>query len=203
MEKRKSFKNVLVSTICENMDKNTLKEYSNFQPNLFDQKDVVARTGEFDVNGEKVVVEPSRFGKHNVYKFGQALGDYLAQFDKDKMAKQIAEMYLDDENEMSNILEYANPNDILLFHTSNGNNIEFPFSEVSFYIKGMKALQTRNERYATAANESMEEDLQYKDDPAAETEEDADWMIMWKNNQLDKNDEESYIDYLNRLKGMY
>ena len=53
------------------------------------------------------------------------------------------------------------------------------------------------------AAESMEEDLQYNNDPAAETEEDADWMIMWKNNQLNKNDEESYIDYLNRLKSMY
>ena len=66
----------------------------------------------------------------------------------------------------------------------------------------MNALQKRNERYAMAA-ESIEEDLQYNNDPAAETEEDADWMIMWKNNQLNKNDEESYIDYLNRLKGMY
>ena len=66
----------------------------------------------------------------------------------------------------------------------------------------MNALQKRNERYAMAA-ESIEEDLQYNNDPAAETEEDADWMIMWKNNQLNKDDEESYIDYLNRLKGMY
>ena len=97
MEKRKSFKNVLLSTICENMNKNILKEYSNFQPNLFDQNDVITRTGEFNVNGEKVIVEPSKFGKYNVYKFGPALGDYLAQFDEDKVAQQIAEMYLDDE----------------------------------------------------------------------------------------------------------
>ena len=202
MEKRKSFKNVLLSTICENMNKNILKEYSNFQPNLFDQNDAMTRTGEFNVNGEKVIVEPSKFGKYNVYKFGPALGDYLAQFDEDKVAQQIAEMYLDDENEMSHILEYANPDDVLLFHTSKGKNIEFPFIDVSLYINGMNALQKRNERYAIAA-ESMEEDLQYNNDPAAETEEDADWMIMWKNNQLNKNDEESYVDYLNRLKGMY
>ena len=202
MEKRKSFKNVLLSTICENMNKNILKEYSNFQPNLFDQNNVITRTGEFNVNGEKVIVEPSKFGKYNVYKFGPTLGDYLAQFDEDNVAKQIAEMYLDDENEMSHILEYANPDDVLLFHTSKGKRIEFTFKDVYLYINGMNALQKRNERYAMAA-ESIEEDLQYNNDPAAETEEDADWMIMWKNNQLNKNDEESYIDYLNRLKGMY
>lgn len=188
MEKRKNFKNILLSVICENIDKNILKEYSNFQPNLFDQNDAITRTGEFNVNGEKVIVEPSKFGKYNVYKFSSAFGDYFAQFDEDKVAQQIAKMYLDDENEMSHILEYANPDDVLLFHTSKGKNIEFPFKDVSLYINGMNALQKRNERYAIAAES---------------TEEDADWMIMWKDNQLNKNDEESYIDYLNRLKGMY
>lgn len=191
MENKKSFKSTLLSVICENMDKNILKEYSNFQPDLFDQKDAITRTGEFNVNGEKVTVEPSKFGNYNVYKFGPALGDYLAQFEADeKTAQTVAEMYLDDENEMSSILEYANPDDVLLFHTSKGKNIEFPFKEVAFYINGMNALQKRNARYETAA-ESIEED------------ENSDWMQMWKDNQMNRNEEESYIDYLKRLKDMY
>ena len=202
MKNKKSFKTMLLHTICENINKNILNEYSNFQPNLFDQKDIVTRTGEFDVNGEKVIIEPSKFGNYNVYKFGPVLGDYLAQFDKDKIAQQIAEMYLDDENEMSSILEYVNLDDVLLFHTSKNKNIEIPFKEINLYIRGMNALQNRKDRYSMAA-ESIDEDLEYENDPAAETDTEADWMIMWKNNQLNKNDNESYFDYLNRLKDRY
>ena len=194
---------MLLHTICENINKNILKEYSNFQPNLFDQKDTIARTGEFDVNGEKVTVTPSKIGNYNVYTFSSTAGDYFNQFDNvDDIAQAIAEMYLDDDNEMSSILEYANPDDVLVFHTSKNKNIEIPFKEVSFYIKGMNALQNREARYAIAA-ESINEDLEYEDDPAAETDTDADWMIMWKNNQLNKNDDESYFDYLRRLKDTY
>ena len=54
----------------------------------------------------------------------------------------------------------------------------------------MNALQKRNARYETAA-ESIEED------------ENSDWMQMWKDNQMNRNEEESYIDYLKRLKDMY
>ena len=198
MEKKKSFKNMLLSIICENIDKNTLKEYANFQPDLLNKKDVIARTGTFDVNGETITVEPSKFGNYNVYKFGPALGDYLAQFeDEDKAAQKIAEMYLDDENEISSVLEYANPEDVLLFHTSKGKNIEFPFKNVSLFINGMNALQKRQMRYDVAA-ESINEDI-----IPTENEEEADWMVMWKNNQLDKSEDESYIDYLKRLKDSY
>lgn len=203
MKNKKSFKNILLHTICENINKDILKEYSHFQPNLFDQKDVLPRTGEFDVNGEKITVEPSKIGNYNVYKFGITAGDYLNQFtNSDDIAEAIAEMYLDEENEMSSILKYANPEDILLFNTSKNKNIEIPFKDVMLFINGINALQKRQEVYGMAA-ESINEDTLYDNDPAAETDTDADWMIMWKNNQLDKDDTEPYIDYLKRIKDIY
>ena len=44
---------------------------------------------------------------------------------------------------------------------------------------------------------------EYKDDQNAINDEEADWLKMWKDSQLQSNDNEYFLDYIERLKNNY
>lgn len=190
MQNKNTFTLRLLQAICENVTNPVFKEYVNFQPDMFDTKNATPKAGEIDVNGEKVTVRPSKNNDCYVYEFGPALGDFLKDKDDEEQLSTLAQWIYNGDNEFGKILDLADKNDILLFHTSENNKFQIKVGDVYTYVNFLKYQDAHGP--VTMAAESINED----------SEEDEDWMIMWKNSKAKKEDE-PYLDFLNRLKDSY
>ena len=187
MAYKDSFTLHALQIICENVTDPVLKEYVNFQPNMFDKKNATPKSGTIDVNGEKVNVRPSKNNDCYVYEFGPKLSDYLYGMTDDERIEELAGfMYDVDNNEFGKILDLADKDDILMFNSSNGN-FAINVGDVYRYLNYLK--------YQDAHNKLAAESIK-------EADEDSDWLVIWQNSRA-KKDDEPYLSFLNRLKDSY
>jgi hypothetical protein len=173
MENQQSFRNILLKAIYENSENKLFKE--SFNPECLEEgwKDNLKKgLATAAVAGSLIGGNPAKASDSVHWSLPDG-------------AQQAYEY--DDKSPIADL--YQAQNDIEAF--AKENNI----------VKTDDGYYT--DQYGNKFNEHDLEELMAGRDPFAEaTEDEADWMVMWKNSRQ-KKDDEPYIDYLHRLKDSY
>ena len=223
MTTENTLESLLNKVLKEHVTNGYFKEYINFQPDMLDRTNLLNKAGQFNVNGEKVDVKQN--GGSYQYIFGPKMGDYIKKLydsgkDDTEVALELGKMYLDDNNELRNILDLADRSDTLVFNTSNGEPIDVKVSDVFWTLAYLKRDQRwKEEHQVNEASEDRwkeidsEEDDPYADDVywakkyrAAkqnnmEDEGEEDWLEMWKDSRIEGFDDDEDINPLNYVSG--